>query len=51
MTQKMMRLFDTVSEATTYIKNETGWTQLKSEQYVNNSITMRNGDKVWVVLP
>lgn len=47
----MMKLFDTVSEATNYVKNETGWTDLKSEQYVNNHITMRNGDKVWVVLP
>jgi hypothetical protein len=51
MTQKMMRLFNTIAEATTYIQNEKGWTSIRSLGYVNNHITMRNGDKVWVILP
>jgi hypothetical protein len=51
MTQKMMRLFNTVSEAKTYVKNETGWTVDRANQYVDNHIINRNGDKVWVVLP
>jgi len=51
MTQKMMRLFNTITEATTYIKNETGWDETKSLSYVNSHTTMKNGDKVWVVLP
>lgn len=51
MTQKMMRLFNNLTEARTYVRSETGWTIARTKQYVDNNITMRNGNKVWVVLP
>jgi len=51
MTRKMMRLFDTVTEAVTYIKNELSISSAKAKVYVENSTVNTVDDKVWVILP
>ena len=51
MTQKMMRLFNTVTEARSYLRTNHGMTIARAKHYVENHTTMKNGNKVWVVLP
>ena len=51
MTQRMMRLFNTIDEAYEYIKSDQGITLKKAKVYVDKSIANRIDDKVWVILP
>jgi hypothetical protein len=51
MTQKMMRLFNTVTEAVTYVKNELSISSAKAKVYVTNNTANKVDDKVWVILP
>ena len=51
MTQKMMKLFTNVTEAKTYLRENYGMTVARAKIYVYNHTTMRNGNKVWVILP
>ena len=51
MTQRMMRLFNTVTEARTYVKNVQSISLAKAKIYVQNNTTNKIGNKVWVILP
>jgi hypothetical protein len=51
MTQRMMRLFDTVTEAVTYIKNELSISSTEAKVYVTNNTVNTVGSKIWVILP
>lgn len=51
MTRKMMRLFDTVTEAVTYIKNELSISSTEAKVYVTNNTVNTVDDKLWVILP
>ena len=51
MTQRMMRLFNTINEAYEYIKSDQGISLKKAKVYVDQSIAQRIDEKVWVVLP
>ena len=47
----MMRLFNTVTDATTFIKNDQGMTLANAKLYVEANIANKVDDKVWVILP
>ena len=49
--QRMMKLFNTVAEARTYIKNDQGISLANASNYVERYTVNQVGDKVWVVLP
>jgi hypothetical protein len=54
MTQKMMRLFNTLAEARTYIKNDQSISLAKAKEYVERNTVLTNGvagNKIWVILP
>jgi hypothetical protein len=51
MTQRMMRLFDTVTEARTYVKENQSISLEKAKTYVQNNTVNTVGNKVWVILP
>jgi len=51
MTQRMMRLFNTIDEAYQFVKSDQGITLKKAKVYVDKSIANRIEDKVWVILP
>ena len=54
MTQKMMRLFNTLTEARTYIKNDQSISLAKAKEYVERNTVLTNGatgSKIWVILP
>jgi len=54
MTQKVMRLFNTLTEARTYIKNDQSISLTRAKEYVERNTVLTNGvtgSKVWVILP
>ena len=54
MTQKVMRLFNTITEARTYIKNDQSISLTRAKEYVERNTVLTNGvtgSKVWVILP
>jgi|TARA_B100001057_G_scaffold87953_3_gene83917 hypothetical protein len=51
MTQRMMRLFNTIDEAYEHIKSDQGISLKEAKVYVDQSIAQRIDEKVWVVLP
>ena len=54
MTQKLMRLFNTKTEAQTYVKNNQSISLAKAKKYVERNTVLTNGatgNKIWVILP
>ena len=54
MTQKMMKLFNTKTEAQTYVKNDQSISLAKAKKYVERNTVLTNGEtgnKLWVILP
>ncbi len=54
MTQKLIRLFNTKTEAQTYVKNDQSISLTKAKEYVERNTVLTNGatgNKVWVILP
>jgi hypothetical protein len=51
MTQRMMRLFNNVTEARTFIKNDQGISLAKAKLYVEKNTVNKVDNKVWVILP
>ena len=51
MTQRMIRLFNTVTEARTYVKEIQSISLAKAKTYVHNNTANKIGNKVWVILP
>ncbi len=54
MTQKLIRLFNTKTEAQTYVKNDQSISLTKAKEYVERNTVLTNGatgSKVWVILP
>ena len=52
MTQRMMRLFNTVTEAKEYLKSNNDMNDNTAELYVkNNTAKILDNDKLWVIVP
>ena len=51
MTQRMMRLFDNVTQARTFIREDQGFTIAKAKEYVEKNTVQKVDNKVWVILP
>ncbi len=54
MTQKLIRLFNTKTEAQTYVKNDQSISLTKAKEYVERNTVLTNGatgNKIWVILP
>ncbi len=47
----MMRLFNNVTEARTFIKNDQGISLAKAKLYVEKNTVNKVDNKVWVILP
>ena len=47
----MMRLFENVTQARTFIKNDQGISLAKAKLYVEKNTVNKVDNKVWVILP
>ena len=51
MTRRMMRLFENVTQARNYIKEDQGISLAKAKAYVEKNTVNKIDNKVWVILP
>ena len=51
MTKRMMRLFDNVTQARTFIREDQGISLAKAKVYVERNTVKQVDNKVWVILP
>ena len=49
--KKMIRLFDNVTQARTFIREDQGMTIAKAKEYVEKNTVNKIDNKVWVILP